>query len=157
MSLGRLQTSGTANNGGVSGTSLSQPGSISGCGTSLYVQDVANFRALVWNTIPTSSGQSANMALGQSNLTSNTDYSSAISASTLSGNGGVHCDGSKLFVGDYTANRILAWDSLPTFSGQAADGVIGRALKIYCVTRPDLQSISRSSAMSRLKILHEVK
>ena len=88
------------------------------------------------------------MALGQSNLTSNTDYSSAISASTLSGNGGVHCDGSKLFVGDYTANRILAWDSLPTFSGQAADGVIGQTDFVSSATTGaihDLQGIWTSS------------
>ena len=39
-------------------------------GTHLFVADYDNNRVLIWNNIPTSNGQAANMVLGQPNMTS---------------------------------------------------------------------------------------
>jgi len=67
-------TSGTPNDGGLSGASLSGPVGVWSDGTRLYVVDSGNNRVLVWNAIP-SSPVPADFALGQpagaSNLTTN--------------------------------------------------------------------------------------
>jgi hypothetical protein len=76
--------------------------------------------------MPTTNGQSANFALGQPNLTSNTSNNGGLSASTMSSPSGVFYDGSHLLVADSTNLRILIWHELPTLNGQAADAVFGQ-------------------------------
>jgi hypothetical protein len=119
-------TSSTANNGGISGSSMNYPIAVRGNGTRLFVVDSGNHRVLVWNSIPTSSGQSANFAIGQPNLTSNTVNNGGVSGSTLAGPQGIGFAGSKLFIGDSNNNRVLGWNSIPTTSGQAADFALGQ-------------------------------
>ena len=119
-------TSSTFNNGGLTDAVLASPSTISGCGTRLYVADGGNNRVLSWNTIPTVSGQAASFALGQPNLTSNTANNGGVSASSLSGGSAINCNANKLYVGDLLNNRLLVWDTLPSESGQAADGVFGQ-------------------------------
>ena len=120
-------TSASANAGGVSGSKLSRPTSVYSNGTKLFVADSINNRVLVWNTMPTASGQTASFALGQPNLTSNTANNGGLFATSLSGPGFVYSDGTKLFVSDCGNNRVLVWNTLPTSSGQAADAVIGQS------------------------------
>ncbi|MCX6117304.1 MAG: NHL repeat-containing protein [Proteobacteria bacterium] len=119
-------TNGINNAGGLSGSSLKTPTSVFSNGTKLFVADSNNNRVLVWNSMPTVSGQAASFALGQPNLTSNTSNNGGISASTLSIPSFVYSDGTKLFVSDSNNNRVLVWNTLPTSSGQAADTVIGQ-------------------------------
>jgi hypothetical protein len=119
-------TSRIANNGGISGSSMRNPTAVRGNGTKLFVVDGGNHRVLVWNSMPSSSGQSANFAIGQPNLTSNTSNNGGISGSTLAGPLGIGFAGSKLFIGDSNNNRVLAWNSIPSTSGQAADFVLGQ-------------------------------
>jgi sugar lactone lactonase YvrE len=119
-------TSNTLNNGGVSGSSLSFPYSVFAMGTKLFVGDSNNHRVLVWNSLPTTSGQLASFALGQPDLTSNTSNNGGISASTLNFPISIFSDGTKLFVADTSNHRIMAWNTIPTTNGQAADFLIGQ-------------------------------
>jgi hypothetical protein len=116
----------TTGNTGTTASTLNGPFSISIAGTKLFIADSGNNRVMVYNTLPTASGASANFALGQPNLTSGTANNGGISASTLSNPRGVYSDGTRVFVADTGNNRILVWNTMPTTSGQPADTVIGQ-------------------------------
>jgi hypothetical protein len=103
------------------------PNAIYGTGTKLFVSDRTNHRVLIWNTIPTTSGQAADVALGQPNLTSFTANNGGISGATINSPQGVYVNGTKLYVADGANNRILIWNTIPTTNGQAADAVFGQS------------------------------
>jgi hypothetical protein len=127
IALGQANlTANTANAGGLSANSLNFPTYVACSGTKLFVTDSGNQRVLVWNTIPTASGQAASFALGQPNMTSNTINNGGISASTMSGPSQVHSDGTRLIVADGNNNRVLVWSAIPTSNGQAATSVYGQ-------------------------------
>jgi hypothetical protein len=120
-------TQGTANNGGVSSTTLSAPVGVYSTGSKLFVSDLNNNRVLIWNSIPTSNRQAADLVLGQTNFTSSTANNGGVSASTLSAPRGLYVSGTKLFVADSANNRVLMWNTIPTSSGTAADLVQGQS------------------------------
>ncbi len=106
----------------------------------LYVADTQSSRILIWNSIPTSNNQPADMVLGQTNFTTGTHSTCAPSHSPVSTNAGEFCnpvsvtsDGTHLFVADLGFNRVLIWNSIPTSNGQPADVVIGQ---------PDMHSVA---------------
>lgn len=99
----------------------------------LYVADTQDDRVLVWNNIPTSNNQPADLVLGQPNFTSvvapppqSTNPTTA--ANELLDPTGVSSDGVHLFVADRGYNRVLIWNSIPTSTDQPADVVIGQPL-----------------------------
>lgn len=119
-------TTSTANAGGNCPT-MSAPQKAIIVGNRLFVSDNANNRVLVWNTWPTTPGQVADFILGQPNPTSSTANNGGISAATMSGPQGIISDGTRLFVADYTNNRVLVWSDITTLStGQAASYVLGQ-------------------------------
>jgi len=126
-------TSCAANRGGTAdATTLSFPTAVWSDGTRLVVADSNNNRVLVWNTIPTASGQAADLVLGQTSFTGILPNiggpASAPTASTLWGpSGGVYFNSAQLIVADSLNNRVLLWNTFPSFSGQAADVVLGQA------------------------------
>ena len=63
-------TSGAANNGGLSATSMDCPEGVFSDGTRLYVADGSNNRVLIWNSVPTANEVPANVVLGVANMTS---------------------------------------------------------------------------------------
>ena len=87
------------------------------------VADTSNHRVLIYNTIPTSSGAQADVVVGQPNFNTNT---SGLSATKLNNPRGVHSDGTKLFIADYSNNRVLIYNSIPTTNGAAASVVVGQ-------------------------------
>jgi hypothetical protein len=118
--------SNTANNGGLSAATLRQPVGIDSDGTRVCLTDYDNHRVLLWNTVPTSTQQPADLVLGQPNMNSRTINHGGISSKTLYGP--VRCifaDG-KLIVSDANNNRVLIWNSFPTSHFQAADLVLGQ-------------------------------
>lgn len=119
-------TTGTQNTGGISASRMAAPRSVLSVGTMLFVSDTDNHRILVWNTIPSTSGEAASFALGQPNLTSNTSNNGGLSSSTLSAPYDVYSEGTKVFIADRGNQRVLVWSALPTASGQAATSVIGQ-------------------------------
>lgn len=119
-------TSKAANSGGISNKSLLYPSNVHFDGTRLIVSDTNNNRVLIWNSMPASNFQPADLVLGQANFTSNIDNSGGVSAQTLDSPFGVFSDGTRLVVADGGNYRTLIWNSFPVTSNQAADLVIGQ-------------------------------
>lgn len=98
----------------------------------LFVADTQNYRVLIWNSIPTSNNQPADIVLGQKNFTS--VYQPPVAANLYPSTNaaemlnpvGVSSDGTHLFVADLGFNRILIWNEIPTQNDQIADVEIGQ-------------------------------
>jgi uncharacterized protein (TIGR03437 family) len=110
-------------------SSLKGPEGVWVQGTRLFVADTQNHRVMIWNSIPTSNNQPADLVLGEPNF--NTAPPSTTSdlkptASNLFSPVAVTSDGQHLFVTDLGHHRVLIWNSIPTQNGQAADVVVGQ-------------------------------
>lgn len=97
----------------------------------LFVADAQNHRVLIWNSIPTSNEQPADIVLGQNDMNGSDDpdpikRNVTIAADSLLTPTSVSSDGTRLFVTDLGLNRVLIWNSIPTRNRQAADVVIGQ-------------------------------
>lgn len=88
----------------------------------LYLPDYNNHRVLVFNSIPTGTNPSADFALGQADLTS---IVSGAADDQMAGPQTARTYNGKLFIGDYTNQRITIWNSAPTTTGIPADIVVG--------------------------------
>ncbi|KKR10429.1 MAG: NHL repeat containing protein [Parcubacteria group bacterium GW2011_GWA2_39_18] len=128
-------TSNTANNGGIGANTLSSPRGVYSDGTKLFTIERTNNRVLIFNTIPTSSSASADVVVGQPNMTSSTANNGGIGANTLAFsnsfaniNGGVISVGTKLIIADQGNNRVLIYNTVPTSDGASADVVLGQSL-----------------------------
>jgi hypothetical protein len=109
--------------GAPSASSLNSPFGVWSDGTRLLVVDRSNSRVLLWNTFPTSDGQAADVALGQTSLTGSTGLTGP---SNLSLPVGVFSNGTQIFVADGGNNRVMIWNTFPTTSGVDADVVLGQ-------------------------------
>jgi hypothetical protein len=101
-------------------------------GVRLVVADSTNNRVLIWNTLPTTSFEPANVVLGHLTFTNTSPNSeqdggggSSPTARTLNFPKGVHSDGISLAVADTDNHRVLIWNTFPTANGQRADVVLG--------------------------------
>jgi len=104
-------------------------------GGKLVVTDGTHNRVLVWDSLPTTSGQEADLVLGQGDMThcsANDDNQDGAddgrsSARTLHGPIGAWADDTQLVVADYVNHRVLIWAPFPTTSFQPADLVLGQS------------------------------
>ncbi len=97
----------------------------------LFVADTFNNRVLIWNSIPTSNGQPADVVLGQPDFNALPEMEPAkafanVKATTLYSPVSVTSDGQRLYVTDLGYDRVLIWNSIPTTNQQPADVVIGQ-------------------------------
>jgi hypothetical protein len=107
---------------------FANPAGVDTDGVHLAVSDFSNNRVLLWNTIPTSNGQPADVVLGQPDPVSNT-------VNTLPTKGPLQfrqprnatSDGPRLFVSDGSNHRVLIWNSFPRNGRTAPDVVLGQA------------------------------
>lgn len=121
-------TSTTANNGGLSANSLNRPTAVRLHEGRLYVADQSNNRVLIWESLPTSSHQRADLVLGQADFTSSVGASTSATLPTgMNGPFGISIDDHTLVVTDQFNDRVLIWDSLPTTSSTPPNRVIGQA------------------------------
>jgi len=109
--------------------SLSQSGfrvptAVATDGTRLAVADTDNNRILIWNSIPNSTNQPADVVVGQGDFTHNATAAPP-SAKSLRGPQGVWFQNGKLFVADTQDNRVLIYNQVPAANGAAADVVLG--------------------------------
>lgn len=133
--IGQANAFGTTQNmGGRSAQSLSAPRKAIWCAGKLFVTDTGNHRVLVWNSIPTESGQPADMVLGQNDTVSGAANRglAAPAADGLSTPSGLACHivgtASMLFVADAGNHRVLVWNEISSLAtGKPADQVIGQA------------------------------
>jgi hypothetical protein len=114
------------NNGGISASSLNRPYAAYVSGGKLLVADNNNHRVLIWNAIPTTNAQAADVVLGQPNMTTAAAPTTP-SPQTLTNPNFIHVDANgRLYVSDSGSNRILYWNAIPTQNQAAANGVIGQ-------------------------------
>jgi uncharacterized protein (TIGR03437 family) len=104
---------------------LRLPTSVASDGQVLVIADTGNNRVLIWNTIPTSNGQPADLVLGQPDFS--TVQAVVATSSSFRAPQGVWVQNGKLFVADTQNNRVMIWNSFPTKNNQPADVVLGQA------------------------------
>jgi uncharacterized protein (TIGR03437 family) len=97
----------------------------------LFVADTQNNRVLIWNSMPTTNNQPADLVLGQATFNTNTAPSPSstpptVTAAQLENPTSVTSDGTHLFVSDLGFNRVLIWNSIPTTMDQSADVAVGQ-------------------------------
>lgn len=120
-------TANSPNRGGTPGLgTLNGPAGVAASGTRLAVADRNNHRVLLWNQIPTATGQAASLVLGQSSPSGNTANLGGLSAATMSSPSAVATDGTRLVAADTGNHRVLLYNSWPTTPGQPADLILGQ-------------------------------
>lgn len=127
------QTDNISKTSGCTASTLQTPYSVSVTDNKVVVADYANNRVLIWNSIPTTDGEDADIVIGQNSMTnclrndSNGDGVADVpTGQTLSAPTAVWTDGEKLIVVEEGNVRILIWNTFPTTNFQAADVVLGQ-------------------------------
>ncbi|MCX6597228.1 MAG: hypothetical protein NTV70_12775 [Acidobacteria bacterium] len=108
-------------------------------GTVLAVADTDFNRILIWNRIPTTNGQPADVVLGQNNFTTIRQIS--IDNKSLRGPQGIWIQNGRLFVADTMNHRVLIWNRIPTANDAPADVVLGQP-NFGVAPQPDLTKAS---------------
>jgi uncharacterized protein (TIGR03437 family) len=97
----------------------------------LFVADTGNSRILIWNSLPSSSGQPADVVVGQPNfdtraepILSQTNYPPT--AQRLLDPMSVSVSNGRMFVTDLGFSRVMIYHSVPVQNDVAADVVIGQ-------------------------------
>jgi len=119
-------TSNTANNGGISARSLYYPYGVFSDGERLLISERGNNRVLIFNEIPTTNFEEADVVIGQPNMTSGTANNGGRTAASLSWASDVTVVDEKIIVADYLNNRVLIYNSIPITNGTSANTVIGQ-------------------------------
>jgi hypothetical protein len=104
----------------------------------LWVSDTSNHRVIRFHPFPTTSFGSADLVLGQPDMSQSGIGSSA---STFNYPHSPATDGTKLLIPDADNNRIVIWNAAPTTNGAAADAVLGQAN----LTTGSQQAVSEST------------
>jgi len=129
--IGQTDSTGSSENQGQaspSANTLYHPSAVHCDGTKIFIADQGNNRVLIYNSIPTSNNASADVVVGQVDMTTNVQYSSfSVTANNLGGPNSVYSDGTKLFVSDFYRSRVLIYNSIPTSNNASADVVVGQA------------------------------
>ncbi len=130
--LGQESGSSVARNGGgvANASTLHYPSGLWSDGRQLIVADAWNHRVLIWNRLPKTSGQPADVVLGQADFAgcAPNRYGPGNSPDTCSLNWpyGVYADGKSLWIADTGNRRILYYSRIPKESFASADRVIGK-------------------------------
>lgn len=142
--LGQADFTSTSANrsGSVAASSLDYPHDIATNGTRLFVVDRDNHRVLIWNNLP-ASGQSADVVVGQPNMTSNSaNQGGSVAANTLNQPYGVTIADNKLIISDAGNDRILIYNQIPTSNNASADVVIGQSNMTTAVAGASSQALA---------------
>jgi uncharacterized protein (TIGR03437 family) len=119
----------TTGAGGLNNKSFRGPQGVWIQGNQFFVADTQNHRVMIWNSIPTTNNQAADLVLGEPNFDTapaQTVSDVAPTANNMFSPVSVTSDGQHLFVTDLGHNRVLIWNSIPTQNQQAADVEIGQ-------------------------------
>ncbi len=113
--------------GGCQANTLAWPFFAWSDGTRLFVTDAANSRALIYNTIPSSNNASADVVIGQANMTSGcVNQCGPVGANTLNNPIAIISHGGRMFVSDQINHRVLIYNSIPAGNNASADVVVGQ-------------------------------
>ncbi|OGQ59944.1 MAG: hypothetical protein A3G92_03145 [Deltaproteobacteria bacterium RIFCSPLOWO2_12_FULL_38_8] len=148
------KTSNSPNQGSTAScATLSGPTSVHVNGGRLFIADTGNHRILIYNTIPTSDGATANRVVGHADCTQTAanrlDGSTAgVRADTLSSPTDVFYNGSKMVIADSGNHRVLVYNSLPTNTSEDADVVVGQTDKEKAsLNSPNANTLSSPSGV----------
>ncbi|GJM33791.1 MAG: hypothetical protein DHS20C18_27920 [Saprospiraceae bacterium] len=115
----------------------------------LFVADTAQNRLFIWNELPRTELQKADVVLGQTGKEeTGRNASGKVSASSLFYPSGIWSDGEKLIVADAWNHRVLIWQNMPTKDGQAADIVVGQP--DFESNDPNIKGISHAPSAQSL-------
>lgn len=114
---------------GATAATLSGPTGLAIINGNLLIADSNNHRVLIYSSIPTSNGASANLVIGQNALTNNSGNAGNVlpTQNSLYSPTFLSTDGTRLVVADYRNNRVLIWNTVPAANGANADVVFGQA------------------------------
>lgn len=124
--LGQADLQGVlANRGGaVSKETLNEPIAVTADASSIYVSDTKSNRVLVWKTLDPPNGAPADLVIGQP--TGEASGTSAAAASNLSSPNGLSVERNRLFVADFSYNRVLMYNLPIAADGPMAIAVFGQ-------------------------------
>jgi len=108
----------TISGASVSQTSFGTPRALWTDGTRLMIGESDGDRVLIWNSIPTSNGDPADLVVGAPDFDT---------PGALFDPWGIASDGRSLFVADGFNARVLIYDTIPTTNGGAPTGVLGQS------------------------------
>ena len=111
--------------------------------------DTDNNRVLIWNSLPHSNGQPADVVIGQPDFNHN-GTSVPPSQTSLRGPQGVWLWNGKLFVADSQDNRVLIYNKVPTSNNAPADVVIGQP-NFTAFVQPDLTATQPNTAANNMQ------
>jgi hypothetical protein len=119
----------------------------------LFVSDSGNNRILIFNSLPSSNGATADVVLGQPDFTSNTSNNGGVTCSALStAEDMIVTNNGRLIVSD--RHRILIFNSIPTTNKPTADFVIGQP---NCFTKSaNSQGLNSQSLSGNIRVGSEV-
>ncbi|MCC6278717.1 MAG: hypothetical protein IT289_12445 [Oligoflexia bacterium] len=120
------QSSFSTNSAGSSNAGLSSPGGVACYANKVLVADTASHRVMIWNN-PSSNGPIVDVVLGHL-LTSGNAVNDGVGTQNYTFNipNEVAVAGSRVIVSDESNQRVLVWNSFPTYTGQPADLVLGQ-------------------------------
>ncbi len=115
--------------GGPTPTTLYNAQGIWASNNKLIIADFRNNRVLIYNSIPSTNGASADVVIGQPDMYSNQPNQGQLNPAdnTLYYPKAVWSDGTKLLIADAMNNRVLIFNNIPTNNNSSADFVIGQA------------------------------
>ncbi|MCX6766305.1 MAG: hypothetical protein NT170_00780 [Candidatus Moranbacteria bacterium] len=132
--IGQQNMTTPAAGGSAAANTLSMPSEVFRFGNKLAITDRGNSRVLIYNSVPTSNGASADVAVGQANMTSGTaNQGGSAAASTLNNVRGITFGGTKMFVGDTDNNRVLVYEVGAAYAigkNQSTSLVLGEKMKV---------------------------
>lgn len=110
---------------------LHQPDDVQVFGGQLMIADAENNRSLVFDTVPTWNNATAQVVIGQPGMESfkyPNQKSEGIpsDSNTLKNPRRLCISGGKVFLADRENNRVLIYDSIPTFNNSTASVVVGQ-------------------------------
>ncbi|MBI3397588.1 hypothetical protein HY045_03875, partial [Candidatus Woesebacteria bacterium] len=107
----------------------------------LLVADTPQNRVLIWNSVPTTNGATADVVIGQSSMSSTSaNQGGTAGPNTLYKPSYISWDGHRLYISDWYNDRILVYNGIPTSNNASADMVIGQASFTADNTSPITQS-----------------
>ncbi len=118
-------------------SNLRLPTAVATDGVHLVVADTNHNRVLIWNSIPTTNNQPADVVVGQPDFKTAAVPGNTPNQKSMRGPQGVWIQNGKLYVADTQNNRVLVYNRIPAANGAAADVVLG-APDFTTFVEPDL-------------------
>ncbi len=147
--LGQPDFTTTTVNVAATRSALRLPTAVASDGVRLVVADTDHNRVLIWNTIPTTNNQPADVVVGQPDFTSLVPVGNTPTAKSMRGPQGVWIQNGKLYVADTQNNRVLVYNRIPAANGAAADIVLGQP-DFTTFVQPDLTQQKESATASNM-------